>query len=62
VARGHRPTVPEGPGLSPGGGDGDTGVMGFNPMRPRRKSPADYAMVIGALVVLAVLVAWAFFG
>lgn len=36
--------------------------MGFNPMRPRRKSPADYAMVIGALVVLAVLVAWAFFG
>jgi hypothetical protein len=36
--------------------------MGFNPHRMHRRSPADYAMVIGALVVVAALVAWALVG
>ncbi len=35
--------------------------MGFNPQRPRRKSPADYVMVGAALVIVVLLVAWAFF-
>jgi hypothetical protein len=36
--------------------------MGFNPQRKMTKTPADYAMVIGAVAVCIVLVAWAFFG
>jgi hypothetical protein len=36
--------------------------MGFNPFRPQRRSFADYAMVIGAFIVVAALVAWAVFG
>lgn len=29
-------------------------------MQPRKKTPADYAMVAAALIVVALLVAWAF--
>ena len=36
--------------------------MGFNPQRKMQKGPADYAMVIGAVVVCALLLAWAFLG
>jgi hypothetical protein len=36
--------------------------MGMNPFRQHRRSPADYVMVAAALVVVAALVAWAFFG
>jgi hypothetical protein len=36
--------------------------MGFNPFRQQRRSVADYAMVVGALVVVAALVLWAVFG
>jgi hypothetical protein len=36
--------------------------MGFNPFRPQRRSAADYAMVIGAFVVVAALLIWAFLG
>jgi hypothetical protein len=36
--------------------------MGFNPFRQQRRSPADYAMVIGAFVVVALLVIWALVG
>jgi hypothetical protein len=36
--------------------------MGFNPFRPQRRSAADYAMVVAALVIVAALVLWAFFG
>jgi hypothetical protein len=36
--------------------------MGFNPFRARKGSrKADYAMVIGALVVVVLLLAWALF-
>ena len=44
------------------GGDHDTDVVGFNPMRPSRHSPADYVMVAAALVIVLALVAWALFG
>jgi hypothetical protein len=37
-------------------------VMGFNPHRPQRRSPADYVMVGAAMVVVALLLAWAVFG
>jgi hypothetical protein len=37
-----------------------TGV-GFNPYRKFRARPADYALVIAAVVVALALVAWAFF-
>lgn len=37
-------------------------AMGFNPHRKMAKTPADYAMVIGAVVVCLVLLAWAFLG
>lgn len=40
----------------------DTGSVGFNPFRSQRRSAADYAMVIAAMVVVALLVAWALFG
>lgn len=36
--------------------------MGMNPFRPQQKSWFDYAMVAAALVVAALLVAWAAFG
>jgi len=36
--------------------------VGLNPFRPTNASLADYAMVIGALLVIAALVAWAVFG
>jgi hypothetical protein len=36
--------------------------MGMNPFRQHRRSPADYVMVAAALLILAALVAWAFFG
>ena len=38
------------------------GQMGFNPHRKQQRSPADYVMVIGALIVCAALLAWAFLG
>jgi hypothetical protein len=36
--------------------------MGFNPFRQQRRSTADYAMVIAALVVVALLIVWAVLG
>jgi hypothetical protein len=36
--------------------------VGFNPFRSQRRSFADYAMVVGALLVLLALVLWAMFG
>jgi hypothetical protein len=36
--------------------------VGYNPFRKVRRSPADVAMVVGALVVCALLVAWALLG
>lgn len=36
--------------------------MGFNPHRPRRRSPADYVMVAAALAICAALLLWALFG
>lgn len=36
--------------------------MGFNPHRQYRRTPADYAMVAAAVIVCALLLAWAFFG
>jgi hypothetical protein len=36
--------------------------MGFNPHRQHERTPADYALVIAAFVVCALLLAWAFFG
>ena len=36
--------------------------MGFNPHRKYRRTPADYAMVGGAVLVCVLLLAWAFFG
>src|SRR6266508_4544126 len=37
-------------------------AVGFNPFRQQRRSPADYVMVAAAMVVIALLVAWALFG
>ena len=39
-----------------------TGGVGLNPFRQHRRSPADYLMVGGAVVVCLALVLWAFFG
>jgi hypothetical protein len=36
--------------------------MGLNPFHQHRRGAADYLMVVGAVVVCALLVAWAFFG
>ncbi len=36
--------------------------MGLNPHRKMRRTPADYAMVIGGVAICVVLVAWALFG
>lgn len=37
-------------------------VMGFNPFRKTQASSADIAMVVGALVLVALALAWGFFG
>lgn len=37
-------------------------AVGLNPFRPQRRSIADYLMVVGAIVVCAALVLWAFLG
>lgn len=37
-------------------------AMGYNPYRKYRARPADYVMVVAALVVSAGLVVWAFLG
>jgi len=36
--------------------------VGFNPYRKFRARPADYALVVVALVAAAALVVWAFVG
>lgn len=36
--------------------------MGFNPYRKFRAKPADYAMVVSAVVVAAAFVVWALLG
>jgi hypothetical protein len=36
--------------------------MGFNPFRQQHRSAADYAMVIAAFVVVALLILWALLG
>jgi hypothetical protein len=36
--------------------------MGLNPFRQQRRSPADYVMVVGAVVVTLLLLVWAFLG
>jgi hypothetical protein len=36
--------------------------MGLDPHRPHRRSPADLAMVAGALLVVVALVLWAAIG
>jgi len=36
--------------------------MGLNPFRLHRRTPADYLMVVGAVVVSLALVLWAFLG
>lgn len=51
-----------GPAWAGGARRGDTGPVGFNPFRRHRRSAADIAMVAGALIVCALLVAWAAFG
>lgn len=38
---------------------GDTGDMGFNPFRARRRSPADYLYVAAGLILTLALVLWA---
>ncbi|MFN2607421.1 MAG: hypothetical protein ABR511_05925 [Acidimicrobiales bacterium] len=35
-------------------------AVGFNPYRPSRRRPSDYAFVVAALVVTAALLVWAF--
>ena len=34
--------------------------MGFNPFRPHRTSPADYVFVGAGVLVIVLLVLWAF--
>lgn len=36
--------------------------MGFNPFRSRAKDAADVAMVVGAILLTAAVVAWAILG
>jgi hypothetical protein len=36
--------------------------MGFNPFRPAHNSPLDLALVIGTIVIVLVLLAWAIRG
>ena len=42
--------------------NGDTGRMGFDPQRPRRRRPSDIAYVVAVLVVGTLLVLWALVG
>ena len=49
-------------GDSPTSEVGHADLVGFNPFRQQRRSTADYVMVAAALVVCALLVAWALFG
>jgi hypothetical protein len=37
-------------------------MMGLNPFRQHRRSPADYVMVAAALAVCLALLLWAVFG
>ena len=48
--------------VSPCGPVGHTGAMGFNPHLKTDKTPADFLLVIAALVVCAGLVIWGVFG
>lgn len=36
--------------------------VGFNPYRPVRRRASDYAMVVAALLVVTLLLVWAFTG
>jgi hypothetical protein len=36
--------------------------MGFNPTRKRNARPIDYLIVASAMLAIAALVIWAFFG
>jgi hypothetical protein len=36
--------------------------VGLNPFRQSRRSPADYLLVVAAVLVCMALVAWALFG
>jgi hypothetical protein len=36
--------------------------MGFNPFRQQRRSTTDYAIVVAAFAVVALLVLWALLG
>lgn len=36
--------------------------MGFNPHRQYKRTTADYLMVVAAVVVCVLLLAWAFLG
>ena len=38
------------------------GGVGFNPYRPKKRTPSDYLLVAAAVVVCLALVAWAFLG
>jgi len=40
----------------------DDRAVGFNPYRRHRRRPADIALVVGALVIVAALVGWALAG
>ncbi len=37
-------------------------AVGYNPFRVQVKHRGDFAIVVAALVVVAALIAWAFFG
>jgi hypothetical protein len=41
---------------------GYRGAMGFNPFREQVQRKSDVLLVVAAFVVVAALVAWAFFG
>jgi hypothetical protein len=36
--------------------------VGLNPFRQHRRSPADYVLVVAAIVVVLAMVLWAFLG
>jgi hypothetical protein len=44
------------------GGPWEDHPVGLNPYRPHRRRPADLAIVLVALVVVAALVVWALLG
>ena len=37
-------------------------TVGFNPFRPARRRPTDYLMVAAAMLIVVLLLAWAFTG